>query len=112
MISIVQGTCDQDLSPLPQGLSRKRLCLGGDRLDCFYFMCSFFLILVMEIVQAEVPDEEANEVLQQVQSAVQNIQRPNMVVTNDQVRSQLDTTVVAVLPVAVAPANSAAGEFK
>lgn len=74
-------------------------------------MCSFFLILVMEIVQAEVPDEEANEVLQQVQSAVQNIQRP-MVVTNDQVRSQLDTTVVAVLPVAVAPANSAAGEFK
>ena len=65
----------------------------------------------MEIVQAEVPDEEANEVLQQVQSAVQNIQRP-MVVTNDQVRSQLDTTVVAVLPVAVAPANSAAGEFK
>ena len=64
----------------------------------------------MEIVQAEVPDEEANEVLQQVQSAVQNIQRP-MVVTNDQVRSQLDTTVVAVLPVAVAPANSAAGEF-
>ena len=111
MISIVQGTCDQDLSPLPQGLSRKRLWLGGDRLDCFYFMCSFFLILVMEIVQAEVPDEEANEVLQQVQSAVQNIQRP-MVVTNDQVRSQLDTTVVAVLPVAVAPANSAAGEFK
>ena len=71
----------------------------------------FFLISVMEIVQAEVPDEEANEVLQQVQSAVQNIQRP-MVVTNDQVRSQLDTTVVAVLPVAVAPANSAAGEFK
>ena len=65
----------------------------------------------MEIVQAEVPDEEANEVLQQVQSAVQNIQRP-MVVTNDQVRSQLDTTVVAVLPVAVAPANSAAGELK
>lgn len=64
----------------------------------------------MEIVQAEVPDEEANEVLQQVQSAVQNIQRP-MVVTNDQVRSQLDTTVVAVLPVAVAPANSAAGEL-
>lgn len=62
---------------------------------------------VMEIVQAEVPDEEANEVLQQVQSAVQTIQRPNMVVTNDQVRSQLDTTVVAVLPVAVAPANSA-----
>ncbi|CAH3028390.1 unnamed protein product [Porites evermanni] len=64
---------------------------------------------VMEIVQAEVPDEEANEVLQQVQSAVQSIQRPNMVVTNDQVRSQLDTTVVAVLPVAVAPANSATG---
>ena len=112
MILIVQGTRDQDLSPLTQGQSRKRLWLGRDGLDCFYFMCSFFLILVMEIVQAEVPDEEANEVLQQVQSAVQNIQRPNMVVTNDQVRSQLDTTVVAVLPVAVAPANSAAGELK
>ena len=85
--------------------------IRGDGLDCLYFVCIFFLISVMEIVQAEVPDEEANEVLQQVQSAVQNIQRP-MVVTNDQVRSQLDTTVVAVLPVAVAPANSAAGELK
>lgn len=83
-----------------------------DGLVIFYFMCNFFLISVMEIVQAEVPDEEANEVLQQVQSAVQTIQRPNMVVTNDQVRSQLDTTVVAVLPVAVAPATSAAGELK
>ena len=86
--------------------------IRGDGLDCLYFVCIFFLISVMEIVQAEVPDEEANEVLQQVQSAVQTIQRPNMVVTNDQVRSQLDTTVVAVLPVAVAPANSAAGELK
>ena len=56
-------------------------------------MCSFFLILVMEIVQAEVPDEEANEVLQQVQSAVQNIQRPNMVVTNDQVRLRTKNSI-------------------
>ena len=57
----------------------------------------------MEIVQGEVvPDDEASEVLQQVQSAVQTMQRPSMVVSNEQVRTQLEPTdhEVAMIPVA------------
>lgn len=53
---------------------------------------------VMEIVQAEVPDEEANEVLRRVHSAVQNMQQSSGVMdTNEQVHAQLDSGEVAIL---------------
>ena len=53
----------------------------------------------MEIVQAEVPDEEANEVLRRVHSAVQNMQQSSGVMdTNEQVHAQLDSGEVAILP--------------
>ena len=52
----------------------------------------------MEIVQAEVPDEEANEVLRRVHSAVQNMQQSSGVMdTNEQVHAQLDSGEVAIL---------------
>jgi len=58
---------------------------------------------VMEIVQAEVPDDEASEVLQQVQSAVQNMQRPSIVDTNEQVAAQLESGQMTIMPVAADP---------
>lgn len=52
----------------------------------------------MEIVQAEVPDEEANEVLRRVHTAVQNMQQSSGVMdTNEQVHAQLDSGEVAIL---------------
>ena len=62
-------------------------------------------VAVMEIVQAEVPDDEASEVLQQVHSAIQNIQQPASIVdTNEQVTpAQLESGQVAIIPVASDP---------
>ena len=63
----------------------------------------------MEIVQAEVPDEEANEVLRQVHSAAQNMQQPSGVMdTTGQVHAQLENEDVAILS---GSANSTAGWF-
>ena len=62
----------------------------------------------MEIVQAEVPDDEASEVLQQVQSAVQNMQRPSIVDTNEQVAAQLESGQMTIMPVA---ADTSPGEL-
>lgn len=53
---------------------------------------------VMEIVHADVQDEDASEVLRQVQSAVQTMQRPSVVDTNEQVHAQLETGDVTILP--------------
>ena len=67
-------------------------------------------IAVLEIAQAEVPVDEASEVLQQVQSAIQTIQRPSSIVdTNEheQVHGHLPGEV-AILPV---PADSSPGEL-
>ena len=61
----------------------------------------------MEIVQAEVPDEDASEVLRRVQSAVQNMQQPSGVVeTSEQVHAQLESGEVAILS---GPADSTPG---
>ena len=57
----------------------------------------------MEIVHADVQDEDASEVLRQVQSAVQTMQRPSVVDTNEQVHAQLETGDVTILP---APGDS------
>ena len=56
----------------------------------------------MEIVQAEIPDDEASEVLQQVHSAIQNIQQPTSIVnTNEQeTPAQLESGQMAIIPVA------------
>lgn len=60
----------------------------------------------MEIVQSDVHDEDASEVLRQVQSAVQTMQRPSVVDTNEQVHAQLETGDVAILP---GPGDAAPG---
>ena len=52
----------------------------------------------MEIVQSDVQDEDASEVLRQVQSAVQTIQRPSVVDASEQVHAPLETGDVAILP--------------
>lgn len=62
----------------------------------------------MEIVQSDVHDEDASEVLRQVQSAVQTMQRPSVVDTNEQVHAQLETGDVAILP---GPGDAAPGMF-
>jgi len=53
---------------------------------------------VMEIVQSDVQDEDASEVLRQVHSAVQTMQRPAVVDTSEQVHAQLETGDVAIMP--------------
>ena len=50
-----------------------------------------------EIVQSDVHDEDASEVLRQVQSAVQTMQRPSVVDASEQVHAQLETGDVAIL---------------
>lgn len=62
----------------------------------------------MEIAQSDVHDEDASEVLRQVQSAVQTMQRPSVVDTNEPVHAQLQTGDVAILP---GPGDAAPGMF-
>lgn len=60
---------------------------------------------VMEIVQAEVPDDETREALQQVHSAVQTMQQPaSNVDSSEQVHAQLESGHVAIIPVVTDPA--------
>lgn len=62
----------------------------------------------MEIVQSDVQDEDTSEVLRQVQSAVQTMERPSVVDTSEQVHAQLETGDVAILP---GPGDSTPGMF-
>lgn len=62
----------------------------------------------MEIVQGNAQDEDTSEVLRQVHSAVQTLQRPNVVDTSEQVHAQLESGEVAILP---GPGDAAPGMF-
>ena len=64
----------------------------------------------MEIVQADVQDEDASEVLRQVHSAVQTsaVQRPTMVDTSEPMHTQLESAEMAILP---GPGDAAPGMF-
>ena len=63
---------------------------------------------MLEIVQSDVHDEDASEVLRQVQSAVQTMQRPAVVDTTEQVHAQLETGDVSMLP---GPGDATPGMF-
>ena len=62
----------------------------------------------MEIVQSDVQDEDASEVLRQVHSAVQTMQRPPVVDASEQVHAQIETADVAIMP---GPVDSTPGMF-